>query len=71
MMLTEMFKTKNYQNPDFMRAVSLRNISYNLRYNNEFLQPQVKTVLYGMETIRVRGLQLWKRLPSHIKAPLP
>ena len=43
--LTEMFKTKNYQNPDFIREVfPLRNNSYNLRYNNEFLQPKVKTV---------------------------
>ena len=64
-----MFKTKNHQNPDFMRKVfPLRNNSYNLRYNNEFLQPKVKTVSYGMETIRVRGPQLWQTLPSHIKS---
>ena len=68
-MLSEMFKTKTYQNPDFMREVfPLRNNSYNLRYNNEFLQPKVKTVSYGMETIRVRGPQLWQTLPSHIKS---
>ena len=67
-MLTEMFKTKNYQNVDFMREVfPLRNNSYNLRYSNEFLQPKVKTVSCGMETIRIRGPQLWQTLPSHIK----
>ena len=69
-MLTEMFKTiKNYQNPDFMREVfPLRNNSYNLRYNNEFLQPKVKMVSYGMEIIRVRGPQLWQTLSFHIKS---
>ena len=52
-----------------MREVfSLRKNSYNLRYNNEFLQPKVKTVSYGMETIRVRGLQLRLTLPSHIQS---
>ena len=55
-MLTEMFKTKNYQNPDFMREVfPFHNNSYNLRHNNEFMQPKVKTVSYGMENIRVKG----------------
>jgi len=68
-MLTKVFKTKSDQNADFMREVfPLRNNSYNLRYNNEFLQPKVKTVSYGMETIRVRGPQLWQTLPSHIKS---
>ena len=68
-MLTEMFKTKIYQNPNFMREVSpLRNNSYNRRYNDEFLQSKVKTVSCGLETIRVRGPQLWQTLPSHIKS---
>ena len=57
-MLTKVFKTKSDQNADFMREVfPLRNNSYNLRYNNEFLQPKVKTFSYGIET-----------LPSHIKS---
>ena len=69
-MLPKMFKTKNCQNPDFMREVNpLRNNTYKLRYNNKFLQPKVKTVSYGLETIRVRGLKLWQTLPSHIKSP--
>ena len=69
-MLTEMFKTKNYQNPDFMRGVfPLRNNSYNLRYNNVFLQPKVETVSYGMETMCQRTtIQLWQILPSHRKS---
>ena len=67
-MLNEMLKTKNHQNIDFMREVfPLRNNSYNLEENNEFLQPKVKTVSYGMETIRVRGPQLWQKFPSQIK----
>ena len=70
-MLTEMFKTKNYENPDFMREVfPLRNNSYNLRYNDEFLQPEVKTVSHGIETIRVRGPELWQTFPSHIKSSI-
>ena len=51
-MLTEMLKTKNFQNPDFMREV---------------FPLCIKAVSYWMETIHVRGRQLWQALPSHIK----
>ena len=41
--LTEMFKTKNGHNPEFMLQVyPLRKNHYSLRYNNKFLQPKVK-----------------------------
>ena len=44
-----------------------RNITYNLRHNNEFMLPRAKTVTYGTETIKYRGQQLWLSLPQHIK----
>ena len=68
-MLTEMFKTKIIKTPiSWGKFSPLRNNSYNLRYNNEFLQPKVKMVSYALETIHVRGPQLWQTLPSHIKS---
>ena len=55
-MLTEMFKTKNGQNPAFVQEFfPLRNNHYSLRYNNGFLQLKVKMIPSGMKTIRVRG----------------
>ena len=58
-MLTEIFKTKNGLNPEFMLEVfHPRNNHYNLRNNNESLQLKVKMISYGMETINARGPQL-------------
>ena len=71
-MLTEMFKTKSSQNPECMLKVfHFFNNHYILRYNNEFLQPKVKTISYVMETIRIRGRHLWQTLPTHIEILLP
>ena len=67
-MLTEMFKTKNHESPEFMKEVfPLRSTHYILKYNNEFLSPKVKTISYRIETIRVIVPQLWQPLPTHIE----
>ena len=56
LMLTEIFKAKNDQNPEFiLQASPLRNNHYSLRYNKEFLETKVKTISYGVKTIRVKG----------------
>ena len=40
---------------------------YNLRNNNEFVIPRIKTVNFGSESIRYRGPQLWFFLPQDIR----
>ena len=67
-MLTDMFKTKNGLSSESMVEVfPLRNKHYSLRNDNEFLQPKVKMISYEMETILVRGMQLWQTLPAYIR----
>ena len=44
-----------------------RTVTYNLRNNNEFLLPRVRTTSYGSETIKYRGQRLWVSLPQHIR----
>ena len=58
-LLIEMFKTKGNINPPFMREIFCeRHAVYNLRNNNEFMVPRVRTTIYGTETIKYR----WQRL---------
>ena len=67
-LLIEMFKTKENINPPFMREIFCeRTVTYNLRNNNEFLLPMVRTTSYGSETIKYRGQRLWLSLPQHIR----
>ena len=44
-----------------------RRAVYNLRNNNEFMVPRVRTTIYGTETIKYRGQRLWLSLPQHIR----
>ena len=42
-------------------------VIYNLRNNNEFELPRVKTTSYGSEKIKYRGLRFWLFLPQRIR----
>ena len=67
-LMTEMFKTHNNMNPPFMNEIFReRENVYNLRNNNEFVLPRIRTVNFGSETIRYRGPQLWLSLPQDIR----
>ena len=67
-LLIEMFKTKENINPPFMREIFCeRTVTYNLRNNNEFLLPMVRTTSYGSETIKYRGQRLWLSLPQDVR----
>ena len=67
-LMTEMYKTKNELNPLFMRAIFRENTTrYNLRSNNEFTQPRVRSVSNGTESVRFKGPQLWQTLPPTIR----
>ncbi len=67
-LLTEVFKTHKHLNPNFMKEIfTERENMYNLRNNNEFEIPRVRTVNFGSETIRYRGPQLWLSLSTETK----
>ena len=40
---------------------------YSLRNGNEFEIPKIKTVIFGSDTVRYRGPQLWLSLPQDTK----
>ena len=64
-LLTEVFKTHKNFNPNFMKEIfTERENMYNLRNNNEFEIPRIRTVIFGSKTIRYRGPQLWLSLPT-------
>ena len=67
-LMTEMYKTRNDLNPSFMQEIFRENTThYNLRNNNEFIQPSVRSVNNGSESVRFKGPQLWQTLPLTIR----
>ena len=59
--MTEIYKTRNDLNPSFMQEILCEHEShYNLRNNNEFVQPNVRSVGNGTESVRFKGPQLWQ-----------
>ena len=67
-LMTAIFKTQNSMNPPFINEIFReRENMYNLRNNNEFVIPRIKTVNFGSESIRYRGPQLWFSLPQDIR----
>ena len=68
LLMTEMYKTRNDLNPSFMQESFFENEShYNLRNNIEFVQPRVRSVGNGTESVRFKGPQLWQMLPQTIR----
>ena len=66
--MTEMYKTTNDLNPSFMQEIFFENEShYNLRSNKEFVQPRVRSVRNGTESVRFKGPQLWQIFPQTIR----
>ena len=58
-LMTEMYKTRNGLNSSFMQEILCENRThYNLHNNNEFIQPRVRSVNNGSESIRFKGPQL-------------
>ena len=66
--MTEMYKTKNWLNPSFIKEIFCENAThYDLCNDNQFVQPRVKSVINGTESIRFKGPQLWQMLPPTIR----
>ena len=67
LLMTEMYKTRKDLNPSFMYEIFCENEShYNLRNDIEFVQPRVRLVGDGTESVRFKGPQLWQMLPQTI-----
>ena len=68
MLLLLLATDANDLNPSFMQEIFCENEShYNLRNNNEFVQPRVRSVGNGTESVRFKGPQLWQMLPQTIR----
>ena len=66
--MIEMFKTKHGLNLSFMKEIFYQQTNqYNLRNDRDFNLPRVRSVIYGSETVRYRGPQLWCTLPVSIR----
>ena len=64
----EMFKIKDNLSSPLMKQLFISNhTSYNFRKTREWVIPEVRTVLYGTETIRYRGPKTWDMIPADIK----
>ena len=67
-LMTKIFKTQNSMDLPFMNEIFReRENMYNLRNNNEFVIPWIKTVNFGSESIRYRGPQLCFSLLQDIR----
>ena len=63
-----MFKVKHNMAPEIMYEVfKLKAESYITRKKSEFERRNVKTVLYGSETLSSLGPQIWDLIPKELK----
>ena len=63
-----MFKVKHNLAPEIMCEVfKLKTGTYNTRKKSEFERRDVKTALYGSETLSSLGRQIWDLLPKELK----
>ena len=66
---TEIYKYKNGIAQEIMKNIfELQNPSYNLRSScNQFRRENVKTVHYGLQSVRYPGPKIWELVPNNIK----
>lgn len=64
----EMYKIKHQLSPSpLLDCFKERSIAYDLRNERCWELPQVRTVQYGKESLRYRGILTWDLLPADIK----
>ena len=68
-LVTEIYKVKNGIAPEIMKDIfELQNPSYNLRSTcNQFRRENIKTVHYGLQSVRYIGPKIWELVPNNIK----
>ena len=59
-LMTKIYKTKNSQNPSFIKELlKARDLQHNLRNKNTLAITKVRTISYGIETVQLIGQKLW------------
>ena len=68
-LVTEIYKVKHGIAPEIMKDIfELQNPSYNLRSScNQFRRENIKTVHYGLQSVRYLGPKIWELVPNNIK----
>ena len=68
-LVTEICKVKNGVAPEIMKDIfKMQNPSYNLRSScSEFRRENIKTVYYGLQSVRYIGPKIWEFVPNSIK----
>ena len=65
----EIYKILDDKSPSYLKDIfNVKNIPYDLRDSNKLIQPLVKTVTYGIKSLRYFGAKLWNGLPTELKS---
>ena len=69
LLATEIFKAKNDLSPEIMKELfELKGRSYSLHSKvNYFLRGNVKTIHYGIQSIKYLAPKIWDPFPDQIK----
>ena len=71
LLLITIYRAVNNLNPVFMtQAFVAKDVPYNFRDINSLALPKARTNLYGTDTIRFVGKNLYQRVQIEIKEPL-
>ena len=67
--MTEIYKVKNGIASEIMKDIfEVQNPSYNLKSSyNHFRRESIKTVHYGLQSIKYLGPKIWELVPNNIK----
>ena len=65
----EIYKILNDKSPSYLKDIfDIKDIPYDLRDSNKMVQPLVRTVTYGIKSLRYFGAKLWNDLPTELKS---
>ena len=67
--VTEIYNVKNGIAPEILKDIfELQNLSYNVRSTcNQFRRENIKTVHYGLQSVRYIGPKIWELVSNNIK----
>ena len=68
-LVTEVYKVKNNISPEIMREIFhfQENENYNLRSGTHLASRNMRTTLFGKETVSNLGAKIWPLLPEELK----
>ena len=68
-LVTEVYKVKNNISPEIMREIFhfQENENYNLRSGTHLASRNMRTTLFGKETVSNLGAEIWPLLPEELK----